>query len=256
MNNTLSNGFKVLEYLAADAEECSVKDLADHFNLPKSHVCRLLKTLTETGYVEQPPGSRKYRISLKILNLSHTRLRKLQLRNQARPYMHKLAQELNRPVFVTANYHGYSLIVDTEYPENYAGDAGLVIGQIHLVNRSACGKICAAYASPECLEELLEDCDWSQKTSKSITSPELFKEELSVIRQTGIARMDSETSHGVGAVGVPLFNAKHELVGALGVIMPVKENWTEEEWEFFSEKTKSCGQSISFALGCPLDSIN
>lgn len=75
MNNTLQNGFTILEYLAADAEECSVKELAEHFGLPNSHVCRLLKTLADTGYVEQTPGSRKYRISLKILNLSNMRLK-------------------------------------------------------------------------------------------------------------------------------------------------------------------------------------
>ena len=59
MNNTLQNGFTILEYLAADAEERSVKELAEHFGLPNSHVWRLLKTLADTGYVEQTPGSRK-----------------------------------------------------------------------------------------------------------------------------------------------------------------------------------------------------
>ena len=121
MNNTLQNGFTILEYLAADAEECSVKELAEHFGLPNSHVCRLLKTLADTGYVEQTPGSRKYRISLKILNLSNMRLKKLKLRNIARPYLQKLVRELERPVFLTAPYRYRSLIVATEYPERFAG---------------------------------------------------------------------------------------------------------------------------------------
>ena len=70
MNNTLQNGFMLLEFMAETANECSVKELAEHFELPNSHVCRLLKTLEATGYVQQIPGSRKYRISLKILCLS------------------------------------------------------------------------------------------------------------------------------------------------------------------------------------------
>ena len=64
MNNTLYNGFKLLDFLAVSAELVSVKELAEHFQLPNSHICRLLKTLVETGYVEQDPATRKYRISL------------------------------------------------------------------------------------------------------------------------------------------------------------------------------------------------
>lgn len=254
MNNTLQNGFTVLEYLAKDAEECSVKELAEHFNLPNSHICRLLKTLAETGYVEQIPGSRKYRISLKIMRLSNARLRKLKLRNIARPYMQQLADGLKRPVFLTANYNYYSLIVATEYPDKFAGDAGLAIGDIHRVNRSACGKVCAAYAPPERFVELLEDCDWRAVTDKSVTSPELFKKELQQIRKQGYSRMDGETSRNVGAVGAPIFDAGKELAGAIGVVMPENaDNWTPEVWEKFTSTTKACGESISFALGFPLN---
>ncbi len=254
MNNTLQNGFMILEYLSKDAEECSVKELAEHFALPNSHVCRLLKTLTETGYVEQIPGSRKYRVSLKILTLSHARLLKLKLRNIARSYMQQLVRELKRPVFLTSNYDGYSLIIGTEYPEHFTGDAGLVIGQVHPVNRSACGKICAAYTPEEHLEELFEGCDWSAATPKSITSPEAFKKELKQIRERGYSRMEGESNRNVGAVGAPIFNASRQLAGAIGVIMPENaDDWTPETWEKFTSKTKKCGESISFALGLPLD---
>ena len=254
MNNTLQNGFMILEYLAANAEECSVRELAIHFGLPDSHVCRLLKTLSETGYVEQIPGSRKYRISLKILNLSNMRLRKLKLRNIARPYLQKLVHELGRPAFLTAPYRGRSLIVATEYPERFNGDAGIALGQIHSVNRSACGKICAAYAPEEELEELLVQCDWRRITEHSITDPSRFREELKSIRVCGYARMEAEFDDNTGAVAAPVFNAFRELAGAVGVILPANASlWTPELWNNFIDATKICGESISFALGCPLE---
>ena len=95
MNNTLYNGFKLLDFLAVSAELVSVKELAEHFQLPNSHICRLLKTLVETGYVEQDPATRKYRISLKILNLAHSRLQSERLPELARPYIRKLAEKLD-----------------------------------------------------------------------------------------------------------------------------------------------------------------
>ena len=45
MNNTLQNGFRLLEHLSLTAQEHSVTELTEVFALPKSHICRLLKTL-------------------------------------------------------------------------------------------------------------------------------------------------------------------------------------------------------------------
>ncbi len=254
MNNTLQNGFMILEYLAANAEECSVREVAIHFNIPDSHVCRLLKTLSETGYVEQNPKNRKYRISLKILNLSNMRLKKIKLRNIARPYLQKLVRELGRPVFLTSSFHGRSLIIATEYPERFNGDAGIVLGLIHSINRSACGKICAAYASAEELDKLLVQCDWSRITRHSVTDPARFREELKAIRACGYARMEAELDENTGAVAAPVFNASRELAGAVGVVLPGDASlWTAKLWSDFIDAIKTCGESISFALGCPLD---
>ncbi len=239
MNNTLKNGFTILEYLAADADECSVKELAEHFSLPPSHVCRLLKTLVETGYIEQPRGSRKYRISLKILTLANARLRQLALRNVARPYMQKLVRELANPVFLTANHHGFSLIVGTEFPIGFHGDGGLVIGQLHPVDNSACGKVCAAYASEEDLDILLTGC------------PEGFREELGTIRERGFSRL---VRGNVGAVGAPVFDRDGNLAGALGAVMPPDSAvWDDALWEKFIRGVRSSAESISFALGYPLN---
>ncbi len=242
MNNTLQNGFTILEYLAADADECSVKELAEHFSLPPSHVCRLLKTLVETGYVEQTPGSRKYRISLKILALSNARLRKLSLRNVARPYMQKLVAELVAPVFLTANHHGFSLIIGTEYPLGFHGDGGVVIGQLHPVRDSACGKVCVAYAPVKEREVLLA------QTTAGKTVDERFKKELAEIRRQGYSRL--VRGKEIAAVGAPVFNRDGELAGALGAVLPFDaRTWKEALWQTYSWGIKASAESISFALG-------
>ena len=90
-----------MEFLADTAEAVSVKEVAEYFQLPNSHICRLLKSLAEAGYVEQLPGSRKYRVSLKILNLANARLKKEHLLGIARPYMRQLAEKVDGAVFVT-----------------------------------------------------------------------------------------------------------------------------------------------------------
>ena len=252
MNNTLQNGFMLLEFMAKSADECSVKELAEHFKLPNSHVCRLLKTLVETGYVQQIPGSRKYRISLKILCLSNARLLKLTLRQKARVYMQKLTAELNSSVYLSAPFNGLSITIDTFFPENIAGDAGLAVGAVHLPNCHACGKVCAAYLPEAEIDDFLAGVDWTHRTVHTITSPERFKLELVKIRQEKIATIVSEGQLGLGAVAAPIFNAAGELAGAVGVVLPDERYWTDKLWEKFKTETRNTAESISFAIGYPL----
>lgn len=248
MNNTLHNGFRLLDYLAAAAESVSVKELAEYFNLPNSHICRLLKTLVETGYVEQESGSRKYRISLKILNLAHSRLQNERLLGLARPYMRQLAEKLDAVVFVTRSYCGHSLIIDTEYPALYMHDSATLVGALHSPTDTACGQICAAYAENEVQSALFKEIDWSAPGDFQ-NRPDDFAGELSLIRRRGYALRDPAGK--TGAVGVPVFDGNCTCNGALGVMLPAGPQRTSELFEKVVDATLNCGKLISFAQGAP-----
>jgi len=237
MNNTLNNGFMLLEYLAGTAEPMGVKQLAEHFSLPQSHVCRLLKSLRETGYVEQFPGSRKYRVSLRILTLANARLQKVRLLNLARPYIRQLAEKLDMPVFVTREFHGHSVIVGTEYPAFFPGDAGLIIGVVHRATDSACGKICAAYCKAEDRQTILEQTDWDAPGDFQGRRAD-YEAELAAVRKRGFARRD--LPEDLGAFGVPLLNPDGSIEGALGVMMPKERKRTPELWQKVEESAVVC----------------
>ena len=149
VNNTLQNGFRLLEMLAASGKEASVTEVAEETGISMSNVCRLLKTLAQTGYVEQNPESRRYRVSLKILNLAHARLASLDFRRIGHPFAARLTQSLGGHAYLSQPLQGRSLIVDVAYPNGAHSDAGIVLGQFHSIRHSACGKICAAFASDE-----------------------------------------------------------------------------------------------------------
>ena len=212
-----------------------------------------MKSLTQSGYVQQAPGSRKYRVSLKVLCLANARLRKLSLRQQARPYLAKLTETLGRPAYLSAPLDGWSIIIDTCFPVDFQGDAGLVIGTRHLVNRSACGKVCAAYIPEDMIDDFLSQVDWTAYTQNTISSPKAFKKELAAIRREKVAKMAEEGQAGVGAVAAPVFCASGDFAGAIGIVMPNEQQWTAELWERFKDATKRTAASISFSLGYPLN---
>ena len=244
MNNTLHNGFRVLEFLADSGDAVSVKEIAEHFKLPNSHICRLLKSLTELGYAEQLASNRKYRVSLKILNLANARLRKERLLELSRPYMRQLVEKLDAPVYVTRIYCGYSLIIAVEYPVLSSHSNAVVIGALHPPTDSACGKVCAAYATDDARQELLERIDWNAPGDFQNRRMD-FEDELMLIRRRGWAL---RTHPDVGAVAVPLFEKHDRITGALGIMLSPGRLDNEEEKRSIIETAFACSKLISMTM--------
>ncbi|HPO91723.1 MAG TPA: IclR family transcriptional regulator, partial [Victivallales bacterium] len=217
MNNTLQNGFKILEYLASTAEAYSVKELAEYFKIPNSHACRLLKTLVQTGYVEQEKKGGKYKISLRILTLSNACLSRLVIRNRLRPFLIRLCGLSALPVYLIVPFERRPLIIDVVYPEKARGDYGLTIGALNPVHASAGGKLCAAYIPEEELDSFLENIEFIKYTEKTITNKEFFKSELKKIREEMIAITDSERFPGTYAIAAPVFDFRGNFVSAIGL---------------------------------------
>lgn len=249
MNNTLQNGFRLLEYLSSTANEHSVTELTEVFDLPKSHICRLLKTLSDTGYVEQNPITRKYKVCLRILCLANACLTKLKVRERVKPYIHRLHETLNTSVFLAAPMQGEALIVDAIYPQGRETEISLVIGCINGPYDSATGKICAAWLNDDDLKELFVRVPPCKRTEKTLSEPEEIRKELKKVRCEKLAITKSERSEGLSAIAAPVFGFGGELVGSIGAIVP--ENSSNAEWQRFEEEIRDAAIGASFAMGDP-----
>jgi len=240
VNNTLQNGFRLLELVAESGQEFSVKDLAAQAGLPPSHVCRLLKTLVQTGYMEQMPGSRKYRVSLRILNLAHARLAHLDLRRIGHPFVTRLAEELHAQAYLSAPWQGHSIIVDVVWPRDSAADHGLVVGQVHSIFHSACGKVCAAFASDQEVAALHA----TLAAGEPCEPLRVWRAEFARIRK---ARFSVRDEQGILAVAAPLFRAGGVFCGALGAMLPPRTHPSPA----IEQTVRRTAQALSFALGEP-----
>lgn len=250
MNNTLQNGMNVLEFLSGSTEAHSVKELSDRMKLPKSHICRLLKTLKDVGYVSQS-DDRKYYISVKILTLSNGCLRRMGLRSRIRPFLYKLANELNREIYLQVPHGVQAMVVDVVCPEGVIRDSSIEIGSINPLNYTAGGKICAAYASSKDLDAYIKEYGLKKMTDKTITDYSQFKAELELIRTEKTSIMDSERSPGQAAVASPVFDCNGSLVAVIGAVLPDGKH-SDEQWSKFKKSIYETAEASSYALGYAL----
>jgi len=250
MNNTLQNGFRILEYLSSTAQEHSVTELTEVFGLPKSHICRLLKTLISTGYVKQSPVSRKYKVCLKVLCLANACLENLRIRERAKPYIHSLQETLQSPVFLAVPMNGEALLIDAFFPQGRETDTGLVIGKLNSPYDSATGKICAAWLDEKEIDELILRLPPTKKTKFTLTKPEEIHKELEKVKANKLSITKSERSLGMSAIAAPIFACGGIMTAAIGVILP-KGDDSPETWQLFEKEIINTAVSASFAMGDP-----
>ena len=70
--------------------EWSLTELAKEKSLNISHTKRLINTLTEYGYLEKDPISKRYRLGLSIVRLSGVLTSTMEIYKEARPILSKL----------------------------------------------------------------------------------------------------------------------------------------------------------------------
>ena len=246
MNNTLCNGFALLEFLARSGESHSVTELAEVFALPASHICRLLKTLLETGYIRQDPD-RRYRISLRVLALSHSCLCSLAVRSVAHPRLFALHEELGQRTYLTVPLDGRSLIVDVVYSESDDNSRTLPsIGRFNPVNCSASGKLCAACSDDATRRRLLEG-SFERRTARTICSAEELEKEFTAIRKQRFAVSDGENTDNSFSVAAPVFSSDGSLAATVGTYR-IAEKFSQAEKEKLVAAAIRCANDISCAL--------
>ena len=93
--NSLAKGFRALEAFTSEESELVLAEVARRAGLDNATTFRLLNTLVMLGYVEKIGETRKFRLTLKCLDLGFNAIARSDLRTQARPILRGLVGEMN-----------------------------------------------------------------------------------------------------------------------------------------------------------------
>jgi DNA-binding IclR family transcriptional regulator len=97
------------------------------------------------------------------------------------------------------------------------------IGKTFPLHCTGLGKALLAFSSDGTVYKFLET-PLEAITEKSITNPELFKRELTLIRDQGYAVDAEEITRGIMCVAAPIFGLNDKMVGAISLTFPVYIN--------------------------------
>lgn len=245
---SLAKGFQVLEVFDANNLELTLTEFAELAGLDAGTVFRIVNTLLMSGYLERGDGKKRYRLSLKVLDLSFHAIGRRDMRDLVRPYLRALVGEVSE---------ASSLCVldgaDVVYVERV--HAGLVrlgvdirIGSRIPAYYTAIGHSILAYLPKSEGKRILAMRDRVKLTPATLTTVKEIEERLIQVRQLGYALSDQDAAPMPRVIAAPIMDADGHPLAALSVAAPSLHMKVEKFVEKAAAPVLSAAAEIGRAL--------
>ncbi len=238
---------RVLRALSADDGSRRLSDLSRSLGLSKSTLSELLGTLEHHGFVERDGDSRAYRLGYALIELGNAVLRRLDLRQVARPYLARLRESTGE----TAVLHipsGQGAVIIDRAESNHQLKVTAPLGHRLPPFAGAVAKVFLAAHTDQELADLLRGRSLPNYTSHSITDPARYRKELARVRRRGYAVDDEEYLPGVRAISAPILTGRGKAVATITVV-GVSTRLGPEKTREAAPEVLAAAESISRRLG-------
>jgi IclR family KDG regulon transcriptional repressor len=207
--SSVATAIRLLKAFSEDEVEIGISALARRLGLAKSTVHRLAVTLVSEGLLEQNRENGKYQLGIALFRLGALVRRRMNVSNEARPYLYDLREKINESVHL-------AILDETEimYVYNLEGTHAIRM-------RSDIGVRKPAYCTAEGQAILAFQPNDVVDTPKTITSAEKFIKALGATRQRGCAIEDEESEIGMVCIAAPIRDDSGDVVAAVGIAGPL-----------------------------------
>ncbi len=192
----------------------SLAQVVRRTGLPRSSAHRMLERLVQLRWLRR--HGRDYELGMRLVELGSLAVHQDRLHQAAQPFLHELHRATGLVVHL-AVLDG----ADVVYLEKIAGTLGAAVptrvGGRQPAHCTAVGKVLLAFSDPDRLDgsDLL-----ARKTKFSISTRRQLTEELTAIRDRGIAYERGESVAGFGCVAAPIGDPD-EPIAAVSVCGPL-----------------------------------
>lgn len=239
--------FDVLESLAQARRPVAISELSQKLGLHISTVHRLLATLIERGYARRDEATGKYGIGSRLLELAGTLSEQVDLRQEARPILERLAALVGETANLSVR-SGENLVYIDQVQSARLVRMFTRVGSSAPLYCTGSGKLFLAYSLPASLKQYLQTARLEPRTKATITNPTILEQELHEIRRRGYSFDNEEMEEGVVCVAAPIFDRQNAMIAALSVSGPTSRMSPDRQPVIIEQVSQSAGE-VSTIIG-------
>ena len=227
--HSLSKGLRVLEAFTAERPEMTLSEVARAAGIDPGTAFRMLNTLVMLGYVARVPDCKRFRLTLKVVDLGLHAIGRADLRELARPILRSLVGEISEAASL-----GVLDGADVLYVERVR--AGLTrlgvdirIGTLIPATTGIIGHAILAFLPERDQERLLaaEPRRGPMTGGHQMNQGELLRT-LQAIHRQGFALQDSLFGNGLRVLAVPVLDVDGYPIASISVAAPIVRSTLDE----------------------------
>jgi IclR family transcriptional regulator, pca regulon regulatory protein len=217
---SLAKGFRVLEAFSASEPELTLAEVARRAGLDNATAFRLLNTLVMLGYVARVDATRRFRLSMKTLDLGFNAIARTDLRDIARPVLRSLVGNVNEAASL-----GVIDGSDVIYLERVQAGLARLGVDVRIGSRvpaycSAIGHALLAWLPTGEQRRILDAQSRVKLTPATpVTMAEILRR-LAKARRNGWVLSDQEVAPGLRVLAAPVLDRDGVPVAAVSVAAP------------------------------------
>ena len=239
----LERTFSVLDALASQAQPVSLKGICERTGLHPSTAHRILNDLAFGRFVDRPAAG-TYRLGVRLLELGNLVKARLDLRQVAVPLMRELHELTQQSVILSVRQGDEVVDIARMHVERSSTRAVPAIEDRAPLHLTSAGKLFLSQDDPVRVRAYATRTALTGRTCNSITDLARLEQELSLVRNSGVASNHEELKLGVSGVAAGVLDDQGKLLAGLSVSSPADR--LQESWLSSVKRTAAL---ISEALG-------
>jgi DNA-binding IclR family transcriptional regulator len=189
-------------------------------------------TFEQAGFLEKNPVNNRYRLGMKLLQLSNHLYASHDLRRILHPYLIKFSENSGETVFLALSSEGEVIYIDAIFPLNKTPGRS-VIGVKAPFYCTGVGKAILANLPESEIDRILAG-PLPAYTPYTIVDPQKLRAELEQIRVQGYAIDNMEHEYGIRCIAVPIKNMRGVTVASCSISGP-SPRFTEAKFKEYAK---------------------
>jgi IclR family transcriptional regulator, pca regulon regulatory protein len=239
---TLAKGLAVLESFGKERPVMTLSQAAQAIGLSRATARRILRTLSELGYVTQ--NGRSFSLSSGILRLGFAYLATQNWIEQATPLMRQLAEEFHESCSA-ALLDGSEIVYVARFPAQRIMSVTLAVGTRLPAFHTSLGRIQLGFLDEDELWQRLKSLRVEAYTPLTITDVQALFDRVREDHAQGFSIVDEELERGLRSIAVPVVHRSGEAIAGLNISTHSTRTTRNEMRDRFLPRLRMVAEQIS-----------